>query len=83
MAVLAPPASVASIRDGSGMEAHAAEGRRWDRWWEALGQRRRPLHHPERYRNLIMPVWGWSGYFCELAPEYQNHIIQRQMHRVG
>jgi formate C-acetyltransferase len=33
--------------------------------------------HPERYPNLIVRVWGWSGYFCELAPEYQDHIINR------
>jgi len=33
--------------------------------------------HPENYPNLIVRVWGWSGYFCELAPEYQDHIIQR------
>lgn len=33
--------------------------------------------HPERHKNLIVRVWGWSGYFCELAPEYQNHIINR------
>ncbi|MBN2449844.1 MAG: pyruvate formate-lyase [Lentisphaeria bacterium] len=38
--------------------------------------------HPEEHRNLIVRVWGWSGYFCELAPEYQDHIIARQMHRV-
>ncbi len=33
--------------------------------------------HPENYPNLIVRVWGWSGYFCELDPEYQNHIISR------
>lgn len=33
--------------------------------------------HPERYRNLIVRVWGWSGYFVELDRVYQNHIIQR------
>ena len=33
--------------------------------------------HPEEHRNLIVRVWGWSGYFCELDPEYQNHIIRR------
>ena len=32
---------------------------------------------PEQYPNLIVRVWGWSGYFCELAPEYQDHIIER------
>jgi formate C-acetyltransferase len=33
--------------------------------------------HPEKYKNLIVRVWGWSGYFCELAPEYQEQIIAR------
>ena len=33
--------------------------------------------HPENYRNLIVRVWGWSGYFVELDKEYQDHIIQR------
>ena len=36
--------------------------------------------HPERHKNLIVRVWGWSGYFCELSPEYQEQIIARQMH---
>ena len=33
--------------------------------------------HPENYPNLIVRVWGWSVYFVELAPEYQDHIIKR------
>lgn len=33
--------------------------------------------HPENYRNLIVRVWGWSGYFVELDEEYQDHIIRR------
>ncbi len=33
--------------------------------------------HPEDHKNLIVRVWGWSGYFNELDPEYQNHIISR------
>lgn len=33
--------------------------------------------HPENYRNLIVRVWGWSGYFNELDTDYQNHIIRR------
>ena len=33
--------------------------------------------HPERHRNLIVRVWGWSGYFCELETPYQDHIIAR------
>lgn len=33
--------------------------------------------HPENHKNLIVRVWGWSGYFNELEIEYQNHIIKR------
>lgn len=33
--------------------------------------------HPENHRNLIVRVWGWSGYFVELDECYQNHIIKR------
>ena len=33
--------------------------------------------HPEEYPNLIVRVWGWSGYFVELDRPYQDHIISR------
>jgi len=33
--------------------------------------------HPENYPDLIVRVWGWSGYFNELELEYQDHIINR------
>lgn len=33
--------------------------------------------HPENHKNLIVRVWGWSGYFNELHKVYQDHIIQR------
>ncbi len=33
--------------------------------------------HPEKYKNLIVRVWGWSGYFVELDECYQDHIIKR------
>ena len=33
--------------------------------------------HPEDHKNLIVRVWGWSGYFVELDAIYQDHIIQR------
>ena len=33
--------------------------------------------HPEKHRNLIVRVWGWSGYFVELDEVYQNHILKR------
>jgi pyruvate-formate lyase len=35
--------------------------------------------HPERHKNLIVRVWGWSGYFCELDEPYQDHIIGRHV----
>lgn len=33
--------------------------------------------NPENYPNLIVRVWGWSGYFTELDTVYQNHVISR------
>ncbi len=33
--------------------------------------------HPENHRNLIVRVWGWSGYFVELDEVYQDHILER------
>ena len=33
--------------------------------------------HPEQHRNLIVRVWGWSGYFVELDRVYQDHSIKR------
>lgn len=39
------------------------------------------IKHPEKHKNLIVRVWGWSGYFCELAPEFQRQIINR--HKYG
>ena len=38
--------------------------------------------HPENHKNLIVRVGGWSGYFCELAPEYQEHIIARHLYEI-
>ncbi len=38
--------------------------------------------HPEEHQNLIVRVWGWSGYFCELDPEFQDHIISRTEYTV-
>ena len=33
--------------------------------------------HPEKYPQLIVRVWGWSGYFNELDLCYQQHVIRR------
>ena len=33
--------------------------------------------HPENYSDLIVRVWGWSGYFVELDLCFQNQIISR------
>jgi pyruvate formate-lyase/glycerol dehydratase family glycyl radical enzyme len=36
--------------------------------------------HPERHRNLIVRVAGYSDYFNDLGPELQNEIIERTEH---
>ncbi len=38
--------------------------------------------HPERYRNLIVRVAGYSDYFNDLGPELQNEIIERTEHEI-
>ncbi|MBQ8753979.1 MAG: hypothetical protein IJZ19_03040 [Lentisphaeria bacterium] len=42
---------------------------------------RHAQQHPEEHRDLIVRVWGWSGYFVELDRVYQNQIISRQAFR--
>ena len=32
---------------------------------------------PDRYRDLIVRVAGYSDYFCDLTPALQNEIIAR------
>jgi formate C-acetyltransferase len=36
--------------------------------------------HPERYRNLIVRVAGYSDYFNDLGVDLQNEIIERTAH---
>ncbi len=36
--------------------------------------------HPENYPDLIVRVWGWSGYFNELDTPFQEHVIRRTNH---
>lgn len=38
--------------------------------------------HPENYPDLIVRVWGWSGYFNELDLAFQNHIISRTEYNI-
>ena len=36
--------------------------------------------HPERYRNLVVRVAGYSALWVELTPEIQDEIIKRTEH---
>ena len=38
--------------------------------------------HPEKHRQLVVRIWGWSAYFVELDAEYQNHVLKRQQYQV-
>lgn len=33
--------------------------------------------HPEKYRDLVVRVWGFSYYFVGLSKEMQDHVIAR------
>ena len=36
--------------------------------------------NPEKYRNLIVRIAGYSAYFCDLSPELQDDLIRRTAH---
>ena len=38
--------------------------------------------NPEKHRQLVVRIWGWSAYFVELDKEYQDHVIARQAYTV-
>lgn len=38
--------------------------------------------HPEKHQQLVVRIWGWSAYFVELDPEYQDHVLRRQQYTV-
>ncbi|MCF8365240.1 MAG: glycyl radical protein [Bacteroidales bacterium] len=38
-------------------------------------------NHPEKYRDLIVRVAGYSDYFNDLGEDLQNEIIQRTAHK--
>jgi len=38
--------------------------------------------HPEKYRDLIVRVAGYSDYFCDLGKTLQDEIIARTEHKV-
>ena len=35
---------------------------------------------PEKYRNLIVRIAGYSAYFVDLSPDLQNDLIMRTAH---
>ena len=38
--------------------------------------------HPEKYKDLVVRVWGFNAYFVTLAKDYQDYIIQRTAQRL-
>lgn len=39
--------------------------------------------HPEKYRDLVVRVGGFSAYFIHLSPEVQDEIIRRTEHSLS
>ena len=35
-------------------------------------------NNPDKYKNLIVRIWGWSAYFVELDKDFQDHVIMRK-----
>jgi len=36
--------------------------------------------HPERHRDLVVRISGYSAYFCDLTPAMQDDLIARTLH---
>lgn len=47
-----------------------------------LEQMKDAQRHPERHRQLVVRIWGWSAYFVELDKPYQDHVMARQEYQV-
>ena len=43
----------------------------------------RAKEDPDKYRNLIVRVWGFSAYFVDLPESYQNVLIERALRSEG
>ncbi|MBI4333010.1 MAG: hypothetical protein HY673_17220, partial [Chloroflexi bacterium] len=43
---------------------------------------REAKRRPEKYRDLIVRVGGYSAYFVNLSPEVQDELICRTEHAV-
>ena len=57
----------------SGMYAHAAKGRRWDRWWKAFGGGGEPVHRPHYFSYGNNPGRSCPAPFAGLD---QNRVVQ-------
>ncbi|MBS4960696.1 MAG: formate C-acetyltransferase/glycerol dehydratase family glycyl radical enzyme [Clostridiales bacterium] len=38
--------------------------------------------HPDKYRDLLVRVSGYSAYFVELGKDVQDHLIHRTLHQI-
>ncbi|NLL53280.1 MAG: hypothetical protein GX248_11335, partial [Peptococcaceae bacterium] len=38
--------------------------------------------NPEKHKNLLVRVGGYSAYFIDLPPELQTEIVNRTMHEI-
>jgi formate C-acetyltransferase len=41
---------------------------------------RKAQENPDKYRDLIVRVWGFSAYFVDLSRDFQEHVIARTEH---
>ena len=44
---------------------------------------RSAIEDPEKYRNLLVRISGYSAYFVDLTPEMQQEIIDRTFQQLS
>ena len=49
----------------------------------SVDELRDAMEHPERHRDLIVRVGGYSEYFCHLSPALKQAVLDRNIHELG
>lgn len=49
----------------------------------SVDELRDAMEHPERHRDLIVRVGGYSEYFCNLSPALKQAVLDRNIHELN
>ena len=71
---------IASQLDGLGKQLDELQSALDEQGSDQEARLRKAQKEPDKYRDLIVRVAGYSDYFVDLGPDLQNEIIERTEH---